>query len=261
MKTFNKLIICIAAILCLNTSAYSFYEDYTLSSEEAQELGMLPKEVFEQQQKISNVSNLLKNQNLDDDERNKNREKIVIIINDGVRSSKNPEGQTLKLYMDGDLVDIYNVSTGTHQEVTTTSGEVHIAQTPTGFYRIKRAYQNYFSKSFFGASMKYALFFHLGIAIHKTDTTWKLGSRASAGCVRMEEKDIEYINREVLETGEDHRKIAVEKICHDEDKNNCFERELYLNRIRLNDVKVHNGQFTNSKIWTYQALVVVKSGN
>lgn len=260
MVSLLKYIAFIFVIFCFNTKANAYFADYTLTSEQALELGMIPKKQFEQLEKIKNVNNILKNQNLEDDERNKNREKIVIIINDGVRSNKNPEGQTLKFYIDGSLIDVYDVSTGTHQEVTTTDGEVHIAQTPTGFYRIKRVYQNYFSKSFFGASMKYALFFHLGNAIHKTEATWRLGTRASAGCVRMAEKDVDYINSEVLATGEDNRKIAVEKICHPEEENNCFERELYLNRIRMNDVNMTNGNLLAPKIWSYKALVIVKPG-
>lgn len=237
----------------------SFEMNSLLSEDQAIELGMTKKSELNQLQAINNTKAILKGLNINDDAANSKKAKIVVIINDGIRSGSNPEGQTLKLYQDGILVNIYDVSTGSHREVTTTSGNVYVAKTPIGFYRPKRAYYEYYSKSFYGSNMKYAVFFHLGFATHTTSATWRLGTRASGGCVRMHEEDARTVNETLIETGEPHRKTATETIC-DKEGENCLGRTLYLNRIRLHDISSGNATPLSKRIWTYPSLFIVKSG-
>jgi lipoprotein-anchoring transpeptidase ErfK/SrfK len=228
-----------------------------LTEKEARALGMIEVGEYQAlQHKMQDQLNKI-NANLNDDERNKGRAKVVFIINEGDRTRKNPEGQTLKFYKDGNFLAKYEVSTGSRTEKTTTSGRKYIAVTPQGFFRPKRAYREYYSYTFFGGLMRYAVFFRGGVATHTTTSTHLLGQRASAGCVRMEEEDAYEVNNELLKIGEPHRNYRTEKIC----KNGvCYSRELYTNRYKLWDVGRWNAGMGAQKIWTYDALIIVKPG-
>lgn len=237
---------------------FTHFEDAVITDQQAEELGMMEVEEYERLQlQMQDRLNQI-NADLMDDERNIQRAKIVIIINEGDRTSKNPEGQTLKLYKDGKFIAGYNVSTGSRKKKTTTSGRTYIAVTPHGFFRPKRAYREYYSYTFFGSLMRYAVFFYGGIATHKTEVTHILGQRASGGCVRTEEDEAYFLNNELLKLGEPHRNYSKENICKN---NRCYPRELYTNRYKLYDIDRWNARMVAEKIWTYDALFIVKPGN
>lgn len=231
------------------------YPDGTITDEMAEEMGMTELSVYQKEQKdMRDYLNKI-NADLSDDERNKDRAAVVVIVNDGVRSRSNPEGQTLKLYKHGRLVGQYDVSTASRTEKVTTSGRKYIAVTPNGFFRPKKAYREYYSYTFFGGLMRYAVFFVGGVATHTTDSTQYLGQRASAGCVRMHEDEAERVNEAIVSVGEPHRNKSVEKICKD---GVCYPRELYTNRYKLQDVNRWNASLQSNDLWTYDALVIVK---
>jgi hypothetical protein len=85
------------------------------------------------------------------------------------------------------------VSTGREKTEADRHGHLHASTTPVGFYELdpQRFYVNYRSFAW-GEPMPYAMFFNwvhegekTGLAIHATDVEAQLGSRASAGCVRL----------------------------------------------------------------------------
>lgn len=197
---------------------------------------------------------------LNNDANNSQKAEVVIIINEGDRTQANPEGQTLSLYNSGEFVDIYDVSTASNSIKTPTVGKKYIAQTPHGFYRPKKVYNEYSSYTFYGASMKYAIFFNNGIAIHASEHLKQLGTRASGGCIRLEESAAEIVNASILSTGSTSDQMASEDFCNSKGEN-CHERSLYLNRVKLPNISYKTGSNTSQKIWTYDTLIVVKPGN
>jgi hypothetical protein len=179
--------------------------------------------------------------------------KIVVVINKGVRSEDNHDGQTLKVYQDGVYLYEFDTSTGKESIVTATSGRKYRATTHTGIYRPTRAYKEYQSYTFRGARMDYAVFFNGGIAIHSTSqgNYKKLGQRASGGCARLKLEDAMTVNEIIRSTGEGHDKMSVSNY-------KGMMRNLYIDRIKLPYYFVNSGELNNNKVdWTYDAAIVV----
>lgn len=201
---------------------------------------------------------ILEGYDLNNDEVNSTLAKIVVIVNESDRSENNPEGQTAKVYHLGKLVYQYNVSTGSRKTKTTTSGRKYIAQTPAGFYRPKSAYKDYYSYTFFGSTMPYAVFFNGGIALHGTTHLSELGTRDSGGCVRFHPEDIKVVNELIRTTGDGSEKMSKERLCLETDPSRCITRTMYLDREKYFDVNSVTGYETDKEIWSYDALIVVK---
>lgn len=82
--------------------------------------------------------------------------------------------QTMSVYENGQLMDVWPVSTARKGYYT-----------PTGSYR-PYAYQlMHFSKKYDNAPMPHSIFFTGGYAIHATPHIGNLGRPASHGCVRL----------------------------------------------------------------------------
>lgn len=197
---------------------------------------------------------------LNNDIVNAKKAEVVIIVNEGDRIAVNPEGQTLSLYKSGILLGVYNISTASNTVKYPTIGKKYIANTPHGFYRAKRVYNEYHSYTFYGANMKYAVFFNGGIAIHASEDIHKLGYRDSGGCIRLEESGAALINAAILSTGNITRDTVVEDFCNSKEEN-CHKRSLYINRIKLPNINSQTGAETSDLIWTYDTLIVIKPGN
>jgi lipoprotein-anchoring transpeptidase ErfK/SrfK len=92
----------------------------------------------------------------------------------------------MQVYLDGQLIHNFLVSTGRETPEIAKSGRQYFSATPTGKFRIDSRYKNYESKTWL-APMPYAQFFNGGIAIHATVKSHyaALGSRDSGGCVRL----------------------------------------------------------------------------
>ena len=229
----------------------------TLTDKQAVELGMT--ELTEKTD-----SSLKKRKPIDegydlyDDDVNATLASVVVIVNESDRSDKNPEGQTAKVYHKGELVHTFNVSTGSRKTKVTTSGRKYIAVTPEGFWRPKKAYKDYYSYTFFGATMPYAIFFNGGIALHGTTTIDKLGERDSGGCVRFHPDDIEKISKLMRIYGDHSERIRKERLCLDGDPSQCITRTKYLDREKYLNVNRYTGYETDREIWTYDALIIVK---
>ncbi|MBE8221996.1 MAG: L,D-transpeptidase [Bdellovibrionales bacterium] len=197
---------------------------------------------------------------LNDDQSNSKRAKVVIIINEGDRTESNPQGQSLSIYKSGVIYGIYNVSTASNKIKNPTVGKQYVATTPHGFYRPKKVYEDYHSYTFYGASMKYAVFFNGGIATHASEHIEHLGHRASGGCIRLLEPVAELVNSAILSAGGNTRNTVSEDFCNSKGEN-CHKRSLFVNRIKLHDVDFKTGNKTSNLIWTYDALIIVKPGN
>ena len=234
-----------------------------LTDEQALELGMT--EVFQTKIKsnkldedVTNNTEINKGYDLNNDDINSTLAEVVVIVNESDRSAENPEGQTARLYHHGVLLHQFDVSTGSRKTKVTTSGRSYVAVTPEGFWRPKKAYQDYYSYTFFGATMPYAIFYHGGIALHGTTSVKKLGTRDSGGCVRFNPKDIKIINDLIRSTGDGNKNMSTEKLCLDSDPGQCITRKMYLDRTKLSDVDRRTGYETDKILWTYDALIIVK---
>lgn len=91
-----------------------------------------------------------------------------------VRVHIDKSSQTMSVYVNGSLQDVWPVSTGRRG-----------FGTPTGSFRPQRLERRYYSQKYHGASMHNAIFFHGGYAIHATTDVGDLGRPASHGCVRL----------------------------------------------------------------------------
>ena len=257
-----KTLFCIISLQIISLSTYS------LTFEQAIELGMTPLQNapnYSSSPDKSDKSNFL------DDVFNSTMAKVVIIVNESDRTEINPEGQTAKLYHFGELKGIFNVSTGSRKIKTTTDGREYMAITREGFFRPKRAYTDYYSYTFFGSTMPYAVFFNGGIALHGTTALSKLGQRDSGGCVRLDPKDIKIINETIRSTGEGHEKVKKERICRKFNSSGkpvpdsatgttrCLDRTKHLDRIKLETINRYSGDFGHTQIWSYDAIIIIKS--
>jgi len=87
--------------------------------------------------------------------------------------SINKSSQRMAVIVDGATRHNWSVSTGLG------------GGPPNGAYRPQRLERIWNSRKYNWAPMPYAIFFHKGYAIHGTPHVWRLGRRASHGCVRL----------------------------------------------------------------------------
>lgn len=230
-------------------SVYSFSDYDSLTDEQAIELGMTKVSYSKSNEKQGYGSAPFSFK-----ERHKYIADIVVVINKGRRSFLNTTGQTVRIYQNGVLLHKFNASTGSEKEVVTTSGRKYKATTPTGIYRPKRAYLDYSSRTFFGATMDYAVFFTGGIAIHATDESAyrRLGRRASGGCIRLKREDARTINEIIRSSGNGDGRWVDASV-------EGLDRKLYIDRVKLYDMNKSIGFLlkNDKKIWTYDTAIVV----
>ena len=86
----------------------------------------------------------------------------------------NKRTQTMKVYVDGDQVHSWPVSTARKGYIT-----------PSGTYHPYSLQPMHYSRKYDNAPMPHSIFFSGGYAIHATPHTGNLGHAASHGCVRL----------------------------------------------------------------------------
>ena len=86
--------------------------------------------------------------------------------------------QRMKVYKGDDLLYKWRISTARKGYVT-----------PVGVYRPKYLVKMHYSKRYHNSPMPYSIFFKGNFAIHGTNSVWRLGRRASHGCVRLHPKN------------------------------------------------------------------------
>jgi hypothetical protein len=118
---------------------------------------------------------------------------IILVVD----TSENSEfGQKAQLYVDGELVKIYNVSTGLEKKKYNQHRHTYMqTNTVKGRFLLQAMIINYTSGTW-GDKMPYSIFFHAGWALHGVSSEKQksqIGHRASAGCVRFYLEDIKEI--------------------------------------------------------------------
>ena len=82
--------------------------------------------------------------------------------------------QSMEIYQDGELMDVWPVSTARKGYYT-----------PTGTYYPYSLQKIHYSRKYDNAPMPHSIFFSGGYAIHATPHVGSLGHPASHGCVRL----------------------------------------------------------------------------
>lgn len=248
----NLSLIALGTLLIGSNLFHKAHAQEIISEQEAQELGMT-RIIDDGQGGLTSkmAKGMVKSSITDED---LNLAEIVIAVNKGVRSSKNPDGQTIQVYQHGKFLTSYITSTGTEKLKLTTAGNKYIATTPTGYFRPKKAYREYQSYTFKGAPMTYAVFFNGGIALHSTtkDHYVELGTRASGGCARMKLEEAKELNALIRSTGDGNTRLLDEGF-------DGLSRMRYLDRIKLPDIAQYSGEMKteNDEIATYDAVIIV----
>ena len=98
--------------------------------------------------------------------------------------------QHMDVYLDGELIHRYTVSTAWERNVEGKSGRVYNAYTPEGVFTPDALETKRYS-NLWRVNLKYVIRFSGGVWIHATTTDHykELGAPASGGCVRMHEED------------------------------------------------------------------------
>ncbi|HEX5779487.1 MAG TPA: L,D-transpeptidase [Xanthobacteraceae bacterium] len=116
---------------------------------------------------------------------------LVATVQANVLVTINKSTQRMTVSADGELLYDWPVSTGR-------SGR----DTPSGEYRAFRMEKDHYSKEWDDAPMPHSIFFtRVGHAIHGSYETAKIGSPASAGCVRLAPENAETLFALVEEQG------------------------------------------------------------
>jgi lipoprotein-anchoring transpeptidase ErfK/SrfK len=107
--------------------------------------------------------------------------------------------QTMTVIQHGDVKYTWKVSTAREGKVT-----------PTGAWTAKRLKRFHRSSLYGGASMPYSIFYNGNFAVHGTNSVSKLGSPASAGCVRLSKSNAATLFSLAKRAGLKNTKIVVE---------------------------------------------------
>ena len=116
----------------------------------------------------------------------------------GVLAKVHLSEQKLSIFIDGEQRYAWPISSG-----------LNGYETPTGNYRPKRVYEEYFSRQYNNSPMPHSVFFHRGYAIHGTTMVVRLGQRASRGCIRLHPDAAKTFFGLVQRFGFDHTEIVV----------------------------------------------------
>jgi len=83
--------------------------------------------------------------------------------------------------------------------------------TPIGLYAVQSMKRMHYSSLYNNAPMPWSMFFSGNFAIHGTNQIDRLGTPASAGCVRLHPENAETLYRMVLENGRANTLIHIVK--------------------------------------------------
>lgn len=151
------------------------------------------KKVIKSEQNITKPTKLL-NQIIVK-EAPKNNESTVA---NRVQIKVNLSSQRMNVYKDGKLLYHWKVSTGKRGY-----------STPTGKYQPQYLVKMHHSRKYNNAPMPYSIFFHGGYACHGTNSVWRLGQRASHGCIRLKTSNAKKLFYLVHNVGKDNSAIHI----------------------------------------------------
>ncbi|OFZ17607.1 MAG: hypothetical protein A2X86_03880 [Bdellovibrionales bacterium GWA2_49_15] len=218
------------------------------------ELGMTPVTQLERTEKRGQNKALL----IEDKTPDEQKAEVVIIVNKAKQGTAT-SAQTMRVYVKGDLVYTFPVSTGKETRVKSTSGVEYVATTPVGYFRPATIWKEYQSSQWIGAQMNYPIFFIGGIALHSTtpDHFSAIGNRDSGGCVRLMPENAKILNELVLTTGLDSIEIVA--------KDNWVEkRRIIRNQVVGGEVPVSRVDrtagvlFPEKIVKSWDTIIIVK---
>ena len=108
------------------------------------------------------------------------------------------DDQMMRVYIEGDLVYVWTVSTGRMGY-----------RTPAGRYSPTTLRRMHYSSRYDNAPMPYAIFFRGGYAIHGTYAVSRLGGVASHGCIRLHTANARQLFRMVQDYGPEATRIII----------------------------------------------------
>jgi lipoprotein-anchoring transpeptidase ErfK/SrfK len=108
------------------------------------------------------------------------------------------DDQLMRVYVEGDLVYVWPVSTGRMGY-----------RTPAGRYSPTTLSRMHYSRTYDNAPMPYAIFFRGGYAIHGTYAVGRLGRQASHGCIRLHTANARELFRMVQDYGPRSTRIVI----------------------------------------------------
>ncbi len=119
-------------------------------------------------------------------------------------------GQFMDVFVRGEQWAHWPVSTGRETWDTPPNGAKYFSGTPSGSWKPTRLVQNHMS-ALWKVPMPYAIFFTGGIAIHAANSAveYKLGSRASGGCIRLQSHNARLLFDLVNQVGLKNTRITV----------------------------------------------------
>lgn len=106
--------------------------------------------------------------------------------------------QTMHVYVDGQMVHEWPVSTARAGKIT-----------PTGEWTAQWLSRNHRSSRYNNAPMPFSIFYSGDYAIHGTDQISRLGRPASAGCVRLHPENARVLFAMVQAEGTDNMRVVV----------------------------------------------------
>lgn len=106
--------------------------------------------------------------------------------------------QRMHVSINGEPVYTWKISTGTARY-----------NTPRGEFTPYRMHTMWYSRKYGNAPMPHAVFFHLGYAVHGTNSIGRLGSPASHGCIRLHPANARKFFQLVQEHGGARTQVAI----------------------------------------------------
>jgi lipoprotein-anchoring transpeptidase ErfK/SrfK len=110
----------------------------------------------------------------------------------------NISSQRMNVYKNGKLLYRWKISTGRKGYAT-----------PTGRWKPKYLVKMHYSRKYHNSPMPYSIFFYKGVACHGTKSVWRLGRRASHGCVRLKTSNAKKLYYLVSNVGRENSTIEV----------------------------------------------------
>ncbi|MBI2518874.1 MAG: L,D-transpeptidase [Bdellovibrio sp.] len=248
MKTLSAI-----TLFCLLLFGKSMASEVPLTDARALELGMTP---------VTELHQFLMKENKDSDTANdtpdEKKAEVVIIVNKAKEGTAST-AQTMRVYVKGDLLYTFPVSTGKETRVRSTSGVEYIATTPLGYFRPASIWKEYQSSQWIGAQMNHPIFFIGGIALHSTtpDHFSAIGRRDSGGCVRLMPENAKILNELVLTTGLD----SFEVVAKDNwvDKRRITRNQVVGGEVPVPAINRSSGDLRPEKIIkSWETIIIIK---
>ena len=94
---------------------------------------------------------------------------------------------TVEVSLSGQTMKVYQSGVATHEWLVSTARQGKV--TPRGVWTAKWLSKNHKSSRYNNAPMPHSIFYNGNFAVHGTDQVDRLGSPASAGCIRLHPKN------------------------------------------------------------------------